>query len=57
MARSYLPSKVSEIVAIWRNDLSKVRFLQSTTLLTYWKMRFSNVSDWDMALKVVPIIF
>lgn len=24
MARSYLPSKVSEIVAIWRNDLSKV---------------------------------
>lgn len=24
MARSYLPSKVSEIVAIWKNDLSKV---------------------------------
>ncbi|KAL0553910.1 hypothetical protein IC582_007814 [Cucumis melo] len=24
MARSYLPSKVSEIVAIWRKDLSKV---------------------------------
>lgn len=24
MARSYLPSKVSEIVAIWRNDLCKV---------------------------------
>ncbi|OAY67498.1 Coatomer subunit beta'-1 [Ananas comosus] len=24
MARSYLPSKVSEIVAIWRNDLNKV---------------------------------
>lgn len=29
MARSYLPSKVSEIVAIWRNDLNKVRFLQT----------------------------
>lgn len=24
MARSYLPSKVSEIVAIWRKDLHKV---------------------------------
>ena len=24
MARSYLPSKVSEIVAIWKNDLNKV---------------------------------
>lgn len=24
MARSYLPSKVPEIVAIWRKDLSKV---------------------------------
>jgi hypothetical protein len=24
MARSYLPSKVSEIVAIWRKDLNKV---------------------------------
>lgn len=26
MARSYLPSKVSEIVAIWRKDLNKVMF-------------------------------
>lgn len=26
MARSYLPSKVSEIVAIWRKDLNKVIF-------------------------------
>ncbi|KAF3543663.1 hypothetical protein DY000_02010363 [Brassica cretica] len=26
MARSYLPSKVSEIVALWRKDLSKVFF-------------------------------
>lgn len=26
MARSYLPSKVSEIVALWRNDLNKVCF-------------------------------
>ena len=28
MARSYLPSKVSEIVALWRKDLSKVIFLK-----------------------------
>ena len=27
MARSYLPSKVSEIVALWRKDLSKVTYL------------------------------
>lgn len=26
MARSYLPSKVSEIVAIWRKDLNKVSY-------------------------------
>jgi hypothetical protein len=33
MARSYLPSKVSEIVAIWRNDLSKVISLSSAFML------------------------
>lgn len=27
MARSYLPSKVSEIVALWRKDLNKVNSL------------------------------
>lgn len=27
MARSYLPSKVSEIVSIWKNDLNKVMML------------------------------
>nr|GEY65957.1 coatomer subunit beta'-2-like [Tanacetum cinerariifolium] len=27
MARSYLPSKVSEIVALWRKDLKKVKFV------------------------------
>lgn len=27
MARSYLPSKVSEIVALWRKDLNKVMVL------------------------------
>jgi hypothetical protein len=26
MARSYLPSKVPEIVAIWRKDLNKVMY-------------------------------
>lgn len=26
MARSYLPSKVSDIVAIWRKDLNKVTY-------------------------------
>lgn len=29
MARSYLPSKVSEIVAIWRRDLNKVTIERS----------------------------
>lgn len=32
MARSYLPSKVSEIVAIWRKDLSKVAFYANLLL-------------------------
>jgi coatomer subunit beta' len=33
MARSYLPSKVSEIVALWREDLSKVIFASFFCLL------------------------
>ena len=32
MARSYLPSKVSEIVAIWRKDLNKVTLLCTPVL-------------------------
>ena len=33
MARSYLPSKVSEIVALWRKDLNKVSCLSLHTHL------------------------
>lgn len=44
MARSYLPSKVSEIVAIWKKDLSKVgvslilSFLICIHLLNFWHL-------------------
>lgn len=37
MARSYLPSKVSEIVAIWRKDLSKV-FSHSLVYILFIRM-------------------
>lgn len=33
MARSYLPSKVSEIVAIWRKDLNKVTVFKLFVML------------------------
>ena len=33
MARSYLPSKVSEIVAIWRKDLNKVTVFELFVML------------------------
>lgn len=34
MARSYLPSKVSEIVATWKNDLHKVHILSTISMFT-----------------------
>jgi hypothetical protein len=33
MARSYLPSKVSEIVSIWRKDLNKVTVFELFVML------------------------
>lgn len=41
MARSYLPSKVSEIVAIWRKDLHKVipYLVSSASFLIYHNFR------------------
>lgn len=35
MARSYLPSKVSEIVALWRKDLVKVNFVPIITNISF----------------------
>lgn len=46
MARSYLPSKVSEIVAIWRNDLNKVLLVHSLAIFVviltfFWYSTFN----------------
>lgn len=40
MARSYLPSKVSEIVALWREDLSKVNFSSILFTVSMRKMYY-----------------
>ncbi|KAL5975155.1 hypothetical protein ACLOJK_031834 [Asimina triloba] len=51
MARSYLPSKVSEIVAIWRNDLSKVNQKAAESLAD--PEEYPNLfEDWQVALAV-----
>ncbi|GJN29674.1 hypothetical protein PR202_gb17923 [Eleusine coracana subsp. coracana] len=51
MARSYLPSKVSEIVAIWRNDLSKVNPKAAESLAD--PAEYPNLfEDWQVALTV-----
>ncbi|CAL5045812.1 unnamed protein product [Urochloa decumbens] len=51
MARSYLPSKVSEIVAIWRNDLSKVNPKAAESLAD--PSEYPNLfDDWQVALTV-----
>lgn len=51
MARSYLPSKVSEIVAIWRNDLSKVNPRAAESLAD--PADYPNLfEDWQIALEV-----
>lgn len=44
MARSYLPSKVSEIVAIWRKDLNKVIVYVAFVLFIFC---FSNLGSAD----------
>ncbi|XP_022714928.1 coatomer subunit beta'-2 isoform X1 [Durio zibethinus] len=51
MARSYLPSKVSEIVAIWRKDLNKVNPKAAESLAD--PEEYPNLfEDWQLALSV-----
>ncbi|XP_038987212.1 coatomer subunit beta'-2-like isoform X2 [Phoenix dactylifera] len=51
MARSYLPSKVSEIVAIWKNDLSKVNQKAAESLAD--PEEYPNLfEDWQVALAI-----
>ncbi|XP_008777605.1 coatomer subunit beta'-1 [Phoenix dactylifera] len=51
MARSYLPSKVSEIVAIWKNDLNKVNPKAAESLAD--PEEYPNLfEDWQVALAV-----
>ncbi|CAL8172251.1 unnamed protein product [Prunus armeniaca] len=49
MARSYLPSKVSEIVSIWRNDLNKVNKRAAESLAD--PQEYPNLfEDWQVSL-------
>uniref|UniRef100_A0A2P2MUM6 Coatomer beta subunit n=1 Tax=Rhizophora mucronata TaxID=61149 RepID=A0A2P2MUM6_RHIMU len=51
MARSYLPSKVSEIVAIWRKDLSKINPKAAESLAD--PEEYANLfDDWQIALSI-----
>ncbi|KAK8678793.1 hypothetical protein V6N13_144277 [Hibiscus sabdariffa] len=51
MARSYLPSKVSEIVAIWRKDLNKVNPKAAESLAD--PKEYPNLfEDWELSLSV-----
>ncbi|XP_074378908.1 coatomer subunit beta'-2 isoform X2 [Apium graveolens] len=51
MARSYLPSKVSEIVALWRKDLNKVNQKAAESLAD--PEEYPNLfEDWQVALGV-----
>ncbi|MFS7974230.1 putative transcription factor WD40-like family [Helianthus anomalus] len=51
MARSYLPSKVSEIVALWRKDLNKVNQKAAESLAD--PDEYPNMfEDWHLAIEV-----
>ncbi|KAG6430051.1 hypothetical protein SASPL_108112 [Salvia splendens] len=51
MARSYLPSKVSEIVALWRKDLNKINQKAAESLAD--PEEYPNMfEDWQVALAV-----
>ncbi|KAL5572692.1 hypothetical protein UlMin_022289 [Ulmus minor] len=51
MARSYLPSKVSDIVTIWRNDLSKVSKKAAESLAD--PEEYPNMfEDWQVSLSL-----
>lgn len=55
MARSYLPSKVSEIVQLWRNDLNKVNKKAAESLAD--PEEYPNLfEDWQVALAIEPKI-
>ncbi|KAJ7540716.1 hypothetical protein O6H91_10G027900 [Diphasiastrum complanatum] len=50
MARTYLPSKVSEIVALWRNDLKKINQKAAESLAD--PQEYPNLfPDWEWALE------
>ncbi|MED6120434.1 hypothetical protein PIB30_020786 [Stylosanthes scabra] len=49
MAQSYLPCKVSEIVAIWRKDLNKVNPKAAESLADPEEYR-NLFEDWQVAL-------
>ncbi|KAJ7569395.1 hypothetical protein O6H91_01G111000 [Diphasiastrum complanatum] len=50
MARTYLPSKVSEIVLLWRNDLKKINQKAAESLAD--PEEYPNLfPDWEWALK------
>ncbi|KAL1551322.1 coatomer subunit beta'-1-like [Salvia divinorum] len=51
MARSYLPSKVSEIVSLWRKDLSKINLKAAESLAD--PEEYPNMfDDWQIAFAV-----
>ncbi|KAL9268556.1 Coatomer subunit beta'-2-like protein [Drosera capensis] len=51
MARSYLPSRVSEVVELWRKDLSKINPKAAESLAD--PKEYSNLfDDWQIALAV-----
>ncbi|RVX11038.1 Coatomer subunit beta'-2 [Vitis vinifera] len=51
MARSYLPSKVPEIITIWRNDLNKVSKKAAESLAD--PEEYPNLfEDWQVALDI-----
>ncbi|XP_022868090.1 coatomer subunit beta'-2-like [Olea europaea var. sylvestris] len=51
MARSYLPSKVSEIVALWRKDLNKINPKAAESLAD--PEEYPNLfEDWQIAVAV-----
>ncbi|KAL1199366.1 Coatomer subunit beta'-1 [Cardamine amara subsp. amara] len=51
MARSYLPSKVSEIVALWRNDLTKISPKAAESLAD--PEEYPNLfEDWQVTLSL-----
>lgn len=58
MARSYLPSKVSEIVAIWKNDLNKVPSFSISQTVIYGFMQWvPEIACWFRKLKYFVLLY